>query len=234
VLLGLDPPVLPARSLVRLAELFGIAPGTMRTALSRMVATGELVGDADGYRLAGRLLERKAAQDIARRPAPGGWDGTWIVAVVTAAQRAIAERRAFRTHMANLRMGELRPDTWLRPANLPGPDGDPGLAVVRGPLDGENPVELARRLWPLAAMAVTAADLTGQVDDMLVALAERRRAEALPAAITLAAEVVRFLRAEPLLPPSLTPQPWPPDALRQRYRQFDRALGRALPAAIRV
>jgi hypothetical protein len=67
LLLGLDPPELSARALVRLAELFGIAPGTMRTALSRMAATGELAGDADGYRLVGRLLERKAAQDIGRR-----------------------------------------------------------------------------------------------------------------------------------------------------------------------
>src|SRR6478672_8593047 len=91
VLLGLEPPVLPARSLVRLAELFGIAAGTMRTALSRMVAAGELAGDADGYRLVGRLLERKAAQDIGRRRAPGGWDGTWIVAVVTAPRRDVAE-----------------------------------------------------------------------------------------------------------------------------------------------
>ncbi len=118
LLLGLDPPELSARALVRLAELFGIAPGTMRTALSRMAATGELAGDADGYRLVGRLLERKAAQDIGRRPPSGAWDGEWVVAVVTAPRRDVAARRAFRTHMANVRMGELRPDTWLRPANL--------------------------------------------------------------------------------------------------------------------
>jgi phenylacetic acid degradation operon negative regulatory protein len=233
ILLGLDPPELPARALVRLAELFGIAPGTMRTALSRMAATGELAGDAEGYRLIGRLLERKAAQDIGRRPAPGAWDGTWLVAVVTAARRDVAERRAFRTHMANFRMGELRPDTWLRPANLTGPDGDRGLAVVRGPLDGDDPVELAARLWPLVAIASTADDLRARLDVMLPGLADRR-ADALPATITLAAEVVRFLRAEPLLPPALTPHPWPPDALRDRYRDFDRALGRTLVHTIRV
>ena len=66
---------------------------------------------------------------------------------------------------------------------------------------------------------------------MLPDLADRRP-EALPATITLAAEVVRFLRAEPLLPPALTPRPWPPDALRDRYREFDRALGRTLAHAI--
>ena len=67
---------------------------------------------------------------------------------------------------------------------------------------------------------------------MLPGLADRR-ADALPPAITLAAEVVRFLRAEPLLPPSLTPQPWSPDALRTRYREFDRALGVTLRHVVR-
>jgi|EndMetStandDraft_8_1072994.scaffolds.fasta_scaffold113974_2 phenylacetic acid degradation operon negative regulatory protein len=232
VLLGLDPPELPARDLVRLAELFGIAAGTMRTALSRMAATGELAGDADGYRLVGRLLERKAAQDIGRRTAPEAWDGAWLIAVVTATRRDVAARRAFRTHMANMRMGELRPDTWLRPANLAGPDGEAGLVVVRGPLDGEDAAVLAARLWPLSTIAAQAVELGRRVDAMLPALADRRPA-AVPPAITLAAEVVHFLRAEPLLPPSLTPQPWTPDALRDRYREFDRALGRSLVPAIR-
>lgn len=231
LLLGLDPPVLPVRALVDLAGRFGIAAGTMRTALSRMVAAGELVADGDGYRLVGRLLERKAAQDIGRRPAPSAWDGSWTVAIVTASRRTVAERRSFRTHMANLRMGELRPDTWLRPANLPAPSGDPGLAVVRGDLDGDDPADLAARLWPLRSIATTAHVLTGRLDDMLPALADRR-SDALAPAITMAAEVVRFLRAEPLLPASLTPQPWPPDELRARYRDFDRAVGRALARAV--
>jgi len=60
------------------------------------------------------------------------------------------------------------------------------------------------------------------------------RPESLPAAITLAAAVVRFLRAEPLLPPVLTPRPWPADELRARYRSFDRALGRVLTTTIRA
>ena len=232
VLLGLEPPVLPARSLVDLADLFGVAGGTMRTALSRMVAAGELTIDGDGYRLVGRLLERKAAQDVGRRPAPSRWDGTWTVAVVTTARRSVAARRAFRTHMANLRMGELRPDTWLRPANLAPPGGEPGLAVVRGELDGEDPAALAGQLWPLAAIASAAGELADRLAAMLPGLAEGR-SESLAPAITLAAEVVRFLRAEPLLPPTLTPQPWPPDALRAGYREFDRALGRTLRAVVR-
>ena len=41
-LLGTEPPRLPGRVLVRVGELFGITEGTIRTALSRMVASGEL------------------------------------------------------------------------------------------------------------------------------------------------------------------------------------------------
>ncbi|MET0324281.1 MAG: PaaX domain-containing protein, C- domain protein [Ilumatobacteraceae bacterium] len=231
VLLGLEPPVLPVRALVTVGELFGVAPGTMRTALSRMVAAGELsVGD-DGYRLQGRLLARKAAQDIGRRPSPSRWDGTWWVAVVSVPRRSVADRRAFRTEMANARMGELRADTWLRPANLDGPVGDDSLVVVRGPLTGADPAQLAGRLWSLEELAHTATRIGDALERAEPGLADGRP-DALPAAITLAAEVVRFLRAEPLLPVELLPSPWAPDELRQRYRTFDRLLGRTLINAV--
>lgn len=231
ILLGLRTPVLPARALVATGDLFGIAPGTMRTALSRMVAAGELEAVDGEYRLVGRLLERKAAQDIGRRPPPEAWDGAWWVAIVTVPRRDIAQRRAFRSHMANLRMGELRPDTWMRPANLDGPDGDEGLAVVRGPLSGEDPAALARTLWPLPELAARAGQLLSLVEAAMPAL-EAGQPRALAETFDLAAAVVRFLRAEPLLPPTLTPQPWPPDELRARYRTFDAAFGRLLQATV--
>src|SRR3954470_1143428 len=66
-LLGMHPPVLSARVLVKSGELFGIAEGTTRTALSRMVNAGELVVEDRSYRLAGRLLERQARQDVSRK-----------------------------------------------------------------------------------------------------------------------------------------------------------------------
>jgi phenylacetic acid degradation operon negative regulatory protein len=263
LLLGLPDPALPPRALVATGDVFGVAPGTMRTALSRMVAAGELAATAGEYRLAGRLLERKAAQDIGRRPPPEAWDGAWWVAVVTAARRDVAQRRAFRSHMTNLRMGELRPDTWMRPANLDGPatggpgsviaggdadapesgaprpsregpdasGGGEGLAVVRGPLTGVEPAELVGRLWPLAELAERAGVLVGLVDEAMPAI-EAGEPAAMADTIELSAAVVRFLRAEPLLPPSLTPQPWPPDELRARYRTFDAAFGRLLLATV--
>jgi phenylacetic acid degradation operon negative regulatory protein len=262
ILLGLPDPALPGRALVATGDVFGVAPGTMRTALSRMVAAGELAATDGEYRLAGRLLERKAAQDIGRRPPPEAWDGAWWVAVVTAARRDVAQRRAFRSHMSNLRMGELRPDTWMRPANLDGPvavggpgpaaaawdapggeygasrpseqgrdidasGGDHGLAVVRGPLTGVEPADLVGRLWPLSELAERAGVLLRLVDDAIPGI-EAGEPTAMADTIELSAAVVRFLRAEPLLPPSLTPHPWPPDELRARYRRFDAAFGRVL------
>lgn len=233
VLLGLRPPELSAAALVRLGALFGIAEGTVRTALSRMLAAGELTGGAEGYRLAGRQLERKAAQDIGRHGPPPGWDGSWVTALVTTPRRDSTERRAFRTRMANLRMGELRPDAWLRPANLPGTDTElaaDGMVVVRGPLSGDRPDALARRLWPLERIATEATDLDRRLQ---AALPIRVGATDLAAGFTLAAEVVRFLRAEPLLPPELRPPgPWAPDALRATYRHFDREFGEALLDAL--
>ncbi|MGH9035805.1 MAG: hypothetical protein ACRD0O_08565, partial [Acidimicrobiia bacterium] len=90
VLLGSHPPELPVAALVQLCGRFGIAEGTTRVALSRMVAAGELAavpgergvpggpGGMAGYRLVGEaLLSRQRAQDEARHPPHEPWDGTW-------------------------------------------------------------------------------------------------------------------------------------------------------------
>lgn len=231
LLLGQVQPSMSSRALARLGPVFGIQGGTMRTALSRMVAAGELVACDGDYRLTGRLLDRKAAQDIGRRPAPTDWDGSWWTAIVTAARRDVAERRAFRTVMANLRMGELRPDTWLRPANLPGPDGDDGLAVVRGPLSGTTDEALVAQLWPLGELADAARRLVTVLDRLQPDL-DAGAWSSLAVSIGPSAAVVRFLRAEPLLPPVLVPSPWPPDQLRARYRDFDATFARTLQSAV--
>ena len=219
VLLGLPEPRLSAAAITGLAEPFGIAAGTMRTALSRMVAAGDLVNHGGDYELRGRLLERKEAQDVGRRPPRDAWDGMWWIAAVTAPSRTVAERREFRAHMINARMGELRPETWLRPANLAGPHVGRDVALVRGPLSGPAPDELVHTLWDLAAIEARCRTLLAALDEP---------DPDLPVMMRRAAAVVRFLREEPLLPRSLTPAAWPVDELRARYRDLDRSMGRAL------
>ena len=62
----------------------------MRTALSRLVASGDVTVDDHGYELTGRLLERKLAQDTGRRSPRATWDGSWWVVLVTVANRDVA------------------------------------------------------------------------------------------------------------------------------------------------
>ena len=232
VLLGLPEPQLDTPALMRLAGLFGVAPGTMRTALSRMATGDDLVALGGGYRLASRHAERKAAQDLGRTTPPGDWDGAWWVVAVTAPARGLAERRAFRGHMTNARMGELRPETWLRPANTEAPNiAGSDAVVVRGPLSGEDGDALVRRLWDLDALARRGADLVARLDATAGDLA-LDGADGVPAAMLVAADVVRYLREEPYLPMVLTPGTWPVDHLRRAYRDFDRLLGRTLTAVL--
>src|SRR5262249_53697775 len=73
--------------LVQWCGLFGIAEGTARVALSRMVERGEL-RSADGtYELAGRVRRRRSAQDWSIEPNLQRWSGEWRIAVVTSAAR---------------------------------------------------------------------------------------------------------------------------------------------------
>ncbi|HEY6799351.1 MAG TPA: hypothetical protein VI121_01815 [Agromyces sp.] len=215
-LLGTHPPVLPARALVALADLFGIAGGTMRTALSRMGANGELVLADGRYRLAGRLLDRQRSQDIGRRDPAEAWDGTWHTLVVVPDQRRLPERRRFRAVMSDHRFGELRPDIWMRPANLDPPPHDHDVIVTTGALSGTDPGLLCARLWDLDSLRVRG--------DALLSELRRQRDESdwsdprsIPGIFTFSAAVVRYLRDDPLLPPQLAPADWPAASLRVEY-----------------
>ncbi|MFF2806131.1 PaaX family transcriptional regulator C-terminal domain-containing protein [Streptomyces sp. NPDC058000] len=213
-LLGHHPPRLPVRALVRVGELFGIAEGTVRVALSRMVAAGDLRQHAGSYALTTRLLARQARQDESRAPRTRPWHGAWEIAVVTAdGSRPPAERTALRQAMAALRLAELREGSWLRPANLDRPR--PAAATAQctwftGAPDAD-PAALARSLWDLDGWATRARELLAALD----------RAEAPADRFTVAAAVLRHLLTDPLLPAPLLPDAWPGAALRSRYDAFE-------------
>lgn len=209
-LLGAHPPRLPARSLVKVGELFGIAEGTIRVALSRMVAAGDLLQEGGDYALTSRLGQRQARQDQSRVPAVRPWSGEWEIAVITADRRPPAERTAFRQTMAELRLAELREGTWLRPANLDRPLAVDCVVLLLGRPAGD-PTALAATLWDLDAWASRARELHKALDE----------ARDLPERFMLAAGVLRHFVADPLLPDALLPNDWPGPALRARYEDFD-------------
>jgi phenylacetic acid degradation operon negative regulatory protein len=210
-LLGTHPPRLPARSLVRVGELFGIAEGTIRVALSRMVAAGDLAQVNGDYQLTRRLRDRQARQDQSRSPSTVPWSGEWEIAAVTAARRSPTERLAFRTAMTELRLAELREGTWLRPANLVRERPEPVVEQCTFLTGRPESPGLARTLWDLDGWAARARELEAALDE----------AADLASTFILAAAVLRHFLADPLLPPELLPADWPGTRLRTRYDEFD-------------
>lgn len=228
VLLGTDPPRLPTALLVRTGELFGIGEGTVRTALSRMVATGEATSDGTSYRLAGRLADRQGRQTASRRAAVRPWDGTWELAVVDGdGRRAAADRATLREALTTLRLAEVREGVWARPDNLD-PTRSPAAAEVAAVWcrwwrsATPSPVPDVGGLWDLAAWAADATTLRAELQALQGPLDAGDRG-ALAEGFVTSAAVLRHLQADPLLPASLLPTGWPGDALRADYDRYDAA-----------
>jgi phenylacetic acid degradation operon negative regulatory protein len=228
VLLGTHPPRMPVRRILDFTSLFDLPDGTVRTALSRMVAAGDLVNDDGVYRLAERLVERQAQQDAGRREPPSDWDRTWWTVAVASDRRTMSERRDFRTRAVGARLGEVRPDLWLRPANIDIPTDLAGTLITRGPMIAGDEHELVGRLWALDQLRHRAARHVGALDRaerQLDPADDRSLAEAF---VTLAA-AQQFLRIEPQLPRELAPDT-SAAAVRARYAEVVTAFQEELAA----
>jgi phenylacetic acid degradation operon negative regulatory protein len=175
------------------------------------------------YQLAGRLLDRQRAQDIGRRGPGHEWDGSWHTVVAARDQRDLSARRRFRARLTDHRFGELRPDIWMRPANLAPPPADPDVIVTSGALSGADPVHLCERLWDLAALRSEAETLRAGLR-RLADGADWSDPRSIPAIFTFSAAVVRYLRGDPLLPAELSPDGWPAAGLRVEYDAAEQRL----------
>ena len=231
-LLGVEPPQLPASLLVRSGELFGIAEGTTRVAISRMARNGELIATDGDYRLAGhKLVARQTRQHHSRLGTRRTWGGLWKMVLVIADDRDANDRLALRNAARQLRLGERREGFWLRPDNLPiahdtdQPDATGTINTQCECFSGEpigDPDVLARRLWDLVDWATRAGGLAAAIDELSPVLANGTL-PALPSAFVVSAATLRHLQADPLLPDELLPSDWPGMQLRQHYEKFDTA-----------
>lgn len=223
-LLGTHPPRLPVQRLVQAGAMFGIAEGTVRTALSRMAAAGEVEARDGRYQLVGRLADRQARLDEGLAGARRHWDGSWELAVVAADRRPAAERAGLRAAARALHLAELREGVWGRPANLAPDRLVPEQRVVDAQcLRFVGAVPLAEvdasRLWGLDAWAERARRLEPALAEVTAALGPQA-AEAMADGFVLSAAVLRHLAADPLLPDELLPPDWPGPALRARFARW--------------
>ncbi len=212
LLLGAHPAELSAAALVRAGDLFDVPETTLRAALSRMLAAGDLTRSAGTYRLSERLLERQRRQDAALEIDTVPWDGTWEQVVITSSGRSAQARAELRASLAALRLAELREGVWLRTANLarplPGWPADLISSFRVAPVD--DATGLARRLWDVDGWAAHGHALL----DAMTAPGSARTA------LTLNAAAVRHLLVDPVLPRELLPDDWPSDALRSAYDRY--------------
>ncbi|TMR90005.1 PaaX family transcriptional regulator C-terminal domain-containing protein [Nonomuraea basaltis] len=220
LLLGSHPPQMPVRELVRVVEPFGISSATLRVALTRMVASGDLRRLDSTYRLSDRLLERQRRQDAALDPRTRAWDGDWEIVVITATGRGAAERAQLRADLAALRLAELREGVWTRPANLVRSwPGHLAPLVQRWTGRPDQPAaELAETLWDLQSWAGTGHAL----------LSACTGADRPADRFAVIAAMFRHLLTDPVLPGPLLPPDWPAPALRAAHAGYqDQLTGRA-------
>lgn len=235
VLLGTDPPWLPTPLLVRTGALFGIPEGTVRTALSRMVASGEVVARDRGYALAGHLVDRQRRQAASRQASTRPWDGTWEIATIESDDaRSAADRASLRDALGRLRLAELREGVWGRPDNLDASRTPDAAAVVdewcirwRGARPEAN-LRLAP-LWDLPGWTEEASQRRREMDALLEPL-QAGDAGALADGFVVSATVLRLFQHDPLLPEELLPPSWPGAALRAEYNRYDTAYRATLRA----
>lgn len=220
------------------ANSAGIDDQTLRLTIRRMQAAGDLRQRGRGrsgtlaMTTAGRerterdrlALDLAAAQDAGKLR----WDGTWHLFTVSAPERDRAVRDALRRELTAA--GAASPSTglFISPHDLnpllPA-TAEPFMVTavatdlnVRGVCD---PAEVAEALWPSGPLDSTY-DVIEQAlaEDDPAASADLRR-------LILATALEDAIRADPLIPPELRPEPWRPTHLRRRWAQRWNEIGPA-------
>lgn len=214
-------------SIVETLATVGIAESRVRTALSRLVAAGQLAGDKAGRRSYYRLTPAAAdAYSAAARliyapvepPPMRGWH---LVALPEDGREPAA--RLLARHRFGLAGAQLAllPD---RGAPLPPLPGCRFVAVEAG---GDLPALLADA-WPLPALAARMRDFLAHFGPLEAAPPPPDTALGLRLLLVHAWRDLAL--ADPLLPPALLPADWPGRAARGLFVRLYRALSPAADA----
>ena len=219
LLLGAGTAGLSSRDLVALGDRFGVSPPTMRVALSRLAAAGDVRALDGTYRLTERHRWRQERQEESLHPRIRPYDGSWRMIVVVSGGRSAAERGELRRELSAGRFAELREGVWMRPDTLVDPLTRADPSLVEMTTTPAHDRDLVARMWPLHQWAARGRWLL-----------ERTETPDLAERLAVHAAIVRHLRDDPWLPASLLPPDWPGDSLRIADARFRDTLSALRPS----
>lgn len=229
--------------LAPVAAACGSGPEQLRSCLRRLVAEGVLersgTGRAARYVATAAGLAALARQRERMRRAyalDGGlpaWDGSWHLAGFAIPESERSARDALRDRLVGLGGAAVQGGLYAAPhpwepevtaaAKELGVEGAVTLATTADLRLGgvREPREIARRLWPLAAIGARYDAFVTQFRPALTALRGMRAprevlpdAAFLPGALAMAVAFQPAFDPDPLLPRELLPRPWPGAAAR--------------------
>ncbi len=232
-------------SLITLLSPFGLAEGTVRTTLSRMVKKGWLEGRREGrhafYALTrkGRRLLEEGTERIFRPSRRSSWDGVWFLLAYSIPQDSRRIRDRLRDRLAWLGFGSIGNGVWISPHDVSSQVDDlarslgleghfVGFSARR--VTGEDNEALVRRCWDLDALAVRYRDFAERWSPVLreIDQVEPGAERSFTLRFSLIHEFRRFPLEDPYLPRPLLPDPWAGDAAAELFHSLhDRLVGPA-------
>ncbi len=205
-------------AIIETCAAVGISETLVRTAVSRLVAAGQLEGRRLGRRSFYRLTPAAAAEYAEAGRVNYGPPSPACLRLVTGPSAALDRL----VHHAR-----LAPDLALGPDRGPLPER---CGVLAGPVIGDAAAwaPLAGRLWDLA----TPASAYRRFLSRFAALPPADASEALALRLLLVDSWRRAALVDPHLPPALLPPDWPGPAARALFARLYRALTPPTEAAI--
>ncbi|WP_283135130.1 PaaX family transcriptional regulator C-terminal domain-containing protein [Rhizohabitans arisaemae] len=230
-----------AGELYTIGELLGMTDQQVRLCVKRLVAEGRFVQEGRGRKATLRATghtERSLGLNVefvvyAYRQDAGlaPWDGVWHLIGFAVPESSRTGRDGLRAAIIALGGAPVHGGLYVN-ANPWEPyveEHARRLDVLnyvtflttrdlrRGEQD--DPVVLARTLWPLTEIAERHHRLAAVAQARLDRLRDTRLTEAmrLTIAVELAAEFARAMEPDPLVPPELLPQPWPGTHARELF-----------------
>jgi phenylacetic acid degradation operon negative regulatory protein len=208
-------------SLLDMMAGFGVEPGLVRTAVSRLVADGWFertrIGRNSYYRLSATgAAEFATATARIYRAAEPAWSGEMDIAMITTPD--VSRRAALRDRMQREGYGQVAANVMLRPhaASLAPVSAEPASPDVIRLVTRRGNVEDARALaetcWQLGELNAAYRQFIeafGPVASEIAAGAELGDAQAFQLRILLIHDWRRIVLRDPLLPRAMLPQDWP-------------------------